>query len=142
MMNCEQDDRKGPRLLKSDPGKSATKKTMRVATVFCGTAAATAAFGPTAMANTKVPAPYRLTVYTNGYVYKEQVCGYRDYGGVKWSCSSVRVNPRFNAPAGSVSWGRQERPLPGPSRQNRRPGTCEVDGRSRATTTSGWSAPQ
>jgi hypothetical protein len=79
---------------------------MRVATVFCGAAAASTAFGPAAMANTKVPAPYVLTVYTNGYVYKEQVCAYFEFtAGNQWYCSPIRKNPHFNASAGSVDWG-------------------------------------
>jgi hypothetical protein len=41
--------------------KSATRKTMRVATVFTGAAAVTAGFAPSALANTRVPQPYMMT---------------------------------------------------------------------------------
>jgi hypothetical protein len=77
--------------MKSDPGKSATKKIMRVATVFTGAAAVTAAFGPAAMAapaNTAVPQPYRLTVFTGTGVWTEQVCAYQDEANGIWSCTA------------------------------------------------------
>src|ERR1017187_9696653 len=101
MMNCEQDDRKGPRLMKSVPGKSSAKKTMRVATAFAGVAAGVAAFAPAAQAapdNAPVPQPYTLWVKTSGNVAYIQVCGYKDVGSGKWYCTGQEVNsPYFSS---------------------------------------------
>jgi len=93
--------------MKSRPGKSAAKKIMRVATVFTGVGA-TAAFGPAAMAapaNTPVPQPYKLTVYTGiGNTY-EQVCAYKDVGSGEWTCTPKERNPHYLTGSESMSFG-------------------------------------
>ena len=87
--------------MKSVPGKSSAKKTMRVATAFTGVAAGVAAFAPAAQAapdNAPVPQPYTLWVRTSGNVAYMQVCGYKDVGSGKWYCTGQEVNsPYFSS---------------------------------------------
>ena len=87
--------------MKSVPGKSSAKKTMRVATAFAGVAAGVAAFAPAAQAapdNAPVPQPYTLWVKTSGNVAYMQVCGYKDVGSGKWYCTGQEVNsPYFSS---------------------------------------------
>ena len=87
--------------MKSVPGKSSAKKTMRVATAFTGVAAGVAAFAPAAQAapdNAPVPQPYTLWVKTSGNVAYMQVCGYKDVGSGKWYCTGQEVNsPYFSS---------------------------------------------
>ena len=89
--------------MESRPGKLTKKNVLRAATVFTGAAAATVAFAPTALANTKVPMPYRITAYTAPDVHAEQVCGYKDIGSGEWTCTSVKEVSRNTS--GSVSFG-------------------------------------
>jgi hypothetical protein len=83
--------------------KSATRKTMRVATVFTGAAAVTAGFAPSALANTRVPQPYRLTVYVGADVQRIQVCAYQSPAPGHWTCTPIR-NPtyHYSTPYGDV----------------------------------------
>ena len=87
--------------MKSVPGKSSAKKTMRVATAFTGVAAGVAAFAPAAQAapdNAPVPQPYTLWVKPSGNVAYMQVCGYKDVGSGKWYCTGQEVNsPYFSS---------------------------------------------
>jgi hypothetical protein len=96
MTNCKQDDRKGPSLMKSVPGKSSVKKTMRVATAFTGVAAGVggvAAFAPAAQANSQVAYPYVLWVKTSPLISYIRVCGWKDVGGGEWYCTGIESNP-------------------------------------------------
>lgn len=64
---------------------------MRVATVFTGAAAVTAGFAPSALANTRVPQPYRMTVYVSPDVARIQVCGYQSPYPGHWTCTPIRT---------------------------------------------------
>jgi hypothetical protein len=96
--------------LESRPGKSAKKrKTMRAATVFTGvtvaTVGATVGFAGDATANTQVPMPYRLTVYTDKWIVsKEQVCAYKSPYPGYWTCTPIQP-VQINYTYGSVSFG-------------------------------------
>jgi hypothetical protein len=91
--------------MKSALGKSAGKKTKRVATVFTGVAAMGAAFAPAAQAVPAVPAmpanpivyvPYTTWVKTSPDVYSIQVCGYHvESEGNAWYCTAKEHNPHF-----------------------------------------------
>jgi hypothetical protein len=87
--------------MKSVLGKSAVKKTMRVATAFTGAAgfaaAGLAAYAPTAKADSYVPWPYALWVNADRYIYSLQVCGWKDTGGGggAWTCTAKQHNPYF-----------------------------------------------
>jgi hypothetical protein len=86
-------------LMKSVLGKSSVKKTMRVATAFTGVAAGVAIFAPAAQAapdNTPVPQPYKIWVDTASTVQSLQVCGWKDVGTGKWTCTAIEHNPNFD----------------------------------------------
>jgi hypothetical protein len=89
--------------MESHPGKSAKKKVMRAGTVFTGAAAATVAFAPAALANTQVPQPYRMTVFTGFFTSREQVCAYKDVGAGQWTCTPIQNVRKLIS--GSVSFG-------------------------------------
>jgi hypothetical protein len=74
---------------------------MRVATVFTGAAAATAGFAPSALANTRVPQPYRMTVYVGSDVQSVQVCAYRSPSPGHWTCTPIR-KPTYHYSAGGA----------------------------------------
>jgi hypothetical protein len=79
--------------MKSVLGKSRVKKTMRVATVFTGVFAGAAAYAPAAKADTAVPWPYVLWVYTGFSIHYVQACGYKDVGTGEWYCTAKEANP-------------------------------------------------
>lgn len=83
---------------------------MRVATVFTGVAAATVAFAPSALANTRVPQPYRMTAYIGSDVSSVQVCAYKSPSPGDWTCTSIRTPTYHHSAhgarvAGSTSFG-------------------------------------
>jgi hypothetical protein len=83
---------------------------MRVAAVFTGAAAVTAGFAPSAGANTRVPEPYRLTVYVSPFVLQIQVCAYQSPSPGHWTCTPKKTpTHHFSASGreipGSTSFG-------------------------------------
>jgi hypothetical protein len=78
-------------------GKSAAR-VMRVATALTGVVAGTAIFGPaqTALANTPLEDPYRISVKLSKDVGELQVCGYKSLKGSPWECTGITVNGGYN----------------------------------------------
>jgi len=85
--------------MKSILGKSAVKKTMRVATAFTGAAgfaaAGLAAYAPAAKADSAVPYPYDMWVDANRLVYSVQACGWKDTNEGTWTCTLKHHNTNF-----------------------------------------------
>jgi hypothetical protein len=75
---------------------------MRVATVFTGAAAVTVGFAPSALANTRVPQPYRMTVYVGSDVQRVQVCAYKSPSPGYWTCTPIRT-PTYHYSAGGLA---------------------------------------
>jgi hypothetical protein len=102
--------------MKLSPSKSSRKKTMRVATVFTGAAACTAAYmaAPPAYAAPERPAsnngipesPYSASVMISGRVSTIQACGYKNIGGGKWECTPIiaRSNPELTGRVSGTNW--------------------------------------
>ena len=92
--------------MKSVPGKSTMKKTMRVATAFTGAAgfaAGLVGYAPAAKADSTVPEPYYLWANLDRYVYSAQACGWKDTNEGTWTCTVKHHNPAFYGGTCTVS---------------------------------------
>jgi hypothetical protein len=93
--------------MKSDVGKPARKKTMRVATALTGVTACATVFAPTQAARAaSTPAqPYTLLVDIQAVVSKIQVCGYKSPAPGRWTCTAVEPNPKYLKESSSAYMG-------------------------------------